>query len=86
MKCEAIQRWDRDYDKVSSLIASEEPTMMSAQAPLMRSYAPSAEDFQNAEQDKAVAIPTEVQRSDSERAESEARTEGSQAEDPQEDG
>jgi predicted nucleic acid-binding protein len=30
-KCDVIQRWDKDYSKVSHLIPSEEPQMISAQ-------------------------------------------------------
>jgi len=48
-KVDALQRWDRDYDKVKSLIAVEEPVRLSAQAELIedfRKLGPHPDDFE----------------------------------------
>jgi predicted nucleic acid-binding protein len=47
-KVDVIQRWDRDYDKVKSLIAVEEPVRLSAQSDLIqdfRALGPHPDDF-----------------------------------------
>jgi hypothetical protein len=48
-KVEAIQRWDRDYEKVRKLVPSEEPVRMSSQADLLHDYralGPHPDDFE----------------------------------------
>ena len=48
-KVDAIQRWDRDYDKVKSLIPIEEPVRLSAQSDLIhdfRALGPHPDDFE----------------------------------------
>lgn len=44
-KCDVLQRWDRDFDKVKDLIAVAEPQQISPQASLFAA-APKPEDFQ----------------------------------------
>ena len=47
-KVDALQRWDKDYEKVSSLITVEEPKRMSAQEELIpdfRALGPHPDDF-----------------------------------------
>lgn len=47
-KVDAIQRWDRDYEKVKSLISVEEPVRLSAQSDLIhdfRALGPHPDDF-----------------------------------------
>lgn len=50
-KCDTIQRWDKDYSKVSHLIASEEPQRISPQGELMHhnNYGPSPQDLDTAQ-------------------------------------
>ena len=85
-KCSAIQRWDRDYDKVQHLIPSEDPQMMSAQIRFMRSFGPSPEEFNSAQEKESISLPAEVPRSDSGRVEDQAGAEGGEAQskEPQE--
>ncbi len=48
-KVDALQRWDRDYDKVKSLITVEEPVRLSSQSDLIhdfRKLGPHPEDFE----------------------------------------
>ena len=48
-KVDAIQRWDKDYDKVKSLIAVEEPVRLSSQSDLIhdfRALGPHPDDFE----------------------------------------
>ena len=48
-KVDALQRWDRDYDKVKSLITVEEPERMSSQSDLIsdfRKLGPHPDDFE----------------------------------------
>jgi predicted nucleic acid-binding protein len=48
-KLDAIQHWDRDYEKVDSLIPAENPTRISAQGELIddfRKLGPHPEDFE----------------------------------------
>jgi predicted nucleic acid-binding protein len=47
-KVDALQRWDRDYDKVKSLITVEDPVRLSAQSDLIHDYralGPHPDDF-----------------------------------------
>jgi predicted nucleic acid-binding protein len=47
-KVDALQRWDRDYDKVKSLITVEDPVRLSAQSDLIhdfRTLGPHPDDF-----------------------------------------
>ena len=48
-KCDVIQRWDRDYDKVADLIRSEEPQRLSPQLvmELTDTFGPTPEDFED---------------------------------------
>jgi predicted nucleic acid-binding protein len=48
-KCDVIQRWDKDYDKVADLIPSEEPQRISPQGvlDLSQPIGPTPEDFED---------------------------------------
>lgn len=79
-KCDAIQRWDKDYSKVSHLIPSEEPQMISKQGSfeIGNRFGPSPGDFQNAKKadasgkEGAISSSTEIQGSGSGHTKSQA--------------
>jgi hypothetical protein len=62
-KVDALQRWDRDFDKVKHLVNSEEPKTktMSSQPPLIADYAksigPHPDDF---EPPSAISVAAKV--------------------------
>jgi predicted nucleic acid-binding protein len=58
-KCDVIQRWDRDYEKVSDLIPNEEPQRISPQGvlDLTQTIGPTPEDFEDDQQEEAAKPP-----------------------------
>ncbi len=63
-KCDAIQRWDRDFDRVNDLIASEEPQRISSQGALAfpAKIGPAPEDFKD-DQNQSEAAPQDAAES-----------------------
>jgi predicted nucleic acid-binding protein len=61
-KCDAIQRWDKDFDAIASLIPSEEPKRLTSQMALAGGnvYGPNPTDFDD-KNDEVIA-PTDTQK------------------------
>jgi len=64
-KCDVIQRWDKDFDRVKVLIASEEPQMISAQQKfdMVSGIGPTPEDFEDVQNQENITPPARFPRS-----------------------
>lgn len=79
-KCDVIQRWDKDFDRVKNLIPSEEPQMISAQQKLdmVSGIGPTPEDFEDAKHQKDITPPAQFPGSGDGHPEGHAGTEATE--------